>query len=57
MEDKAVMLIIYLIFAVAIIMVIIGLLAYTGQLDLPKFDFWTGLAKMFENLGSKVPGI
>jgi len=57
MDEKHIMLLIYMIFAIAIIMVIVGFLAYSGQLDLPKFDFWSMLANMFGQLGSKLPPI
>jgi membrane protein DedA with SNARE-associated domain len=57
MEDKVMMFIVYMIFGLGVILVIIGFLAYTGQLDLPKFDFWSMLGNMFGGLSSKLPPI
>lgn len=57
MEEKSIMMVIYLLFGMAILLVVIGLLAYTGQLKFPKLDFWGMLGSFFDLLEGALPPI
>ena len=57
MEERSMMLIIYLLFGIAIVLVIVGLLTYTGQINFPQTDFWGMLGGLFDLFETKLPAI
>ena len=57
MEEKSMMLMIFMLFGIAVLLVVVGLLVYTGYIRFPSLDFWGVLGSMFEFFETKLPAI